>query len=232
MRNLMMGVTAALALSITVHSALVASYPTSVKTFTTKASNDVIQPAHINDLQDEVVAIEGALLNGFEHNLIPESTGDARNLGATTDLWNDIFLNGEVYERGRTTAAGEWTTPSFSAGTFTANGSMTWTVAAGDVGTYAYTLIGKTMTVVFTINTATVGGTPDTALRIAVPASQTAAKATANPVLILDNGTRAIGIASVGAGDSVISIQREDNASWTASANNNYVQGQITFEVS
>lgn len=41
-----------------------ASYPTAVKTFTTKNAGDTIQPAHINDLQDEVVAIEQGLLGG------------------------------------------------------------------------------------------------------------------------------------------------------------------------
>jgi hypothetical protein len=41
-----------------------ASYPTAVKTFTTKNTGDAIQAAHINDLQDEVSAIEGGLLGG------------------------------------------------------------------------------------------------------------------------------------------------------------------------
>lgn len=41
-----------------------ASFPTSVKTFTSRNAGDVIQPAHINDLQDEVNAVETALING------------------------------------------------------------------------------------------------------------------------------------------------------------------------
>src|SRR3990167_2607956 len=43
---------------------MAASYPGSVKTFTTRNAGDVIQPAHVNDLQDEVNAIESGLLNG------------------------------------------------------------------------------------------------------------------------------------------------------------------------
>lgn len=40
-----------------------ASFPSSVKTFTTKADNvDLYQAAHVNDLQDEVVAVEQAFL--------------------------------------------------------------------------------------------------------------------------------------------------------------------------
>lgn len=43
---------------------MAASYPTAVKSFTVKNAGDTIQPAHLNDLQDEVAAIEGGLLNG------------------------------------------------------------------------------------------------------------------------------------------------------------------------
>lgn len=42
-----------------------ASYPSSVKTFTTKNTNDVIQPSHVDDLQDEVVAVETVLNNSI-----------------------------------------------------------------------------------------------------------------------------------------------------------------------
>lgn len=41
-----------------------ASYPNSVKSFTNKASGQNIDPTHINDLQDEVNAIEAGTLNG------------------------------------------------------------------------------------------------------------------------------------------------------------------------
>lgn len=41
-----------------------ASFPTSVKTFTTRNAGDTIQPAHVNELGDEVTAIEDGLING------------------------------------------------------------------------------------------------------------------------------------------------------------------------
>lgn len=41
-----------------------AQYPTAVKSFTSKSTSDVVQAAHVNDLQDEVNAIEAGLLNG------------------------------------------------------------------------------------------------------------------------------------------------------------------------
>jgi hypothetical protein len=44
-----------------------ASYPTNVKTFTTRNSGDAIQPSHVNDLQDEVTAIETDLLKTWSN---------------------------------------------------------------------------------------------------------------------------------------------------------------------
>jgi len=41
-----------------------ASYPGAVKSFTTRNAGDVIQPSHMNDVQDEVNAIESGLLQG------------------------------------------------------------------------------------------------------------------------------------------------------------------------
>lgn len=41
-----------------------ATYPGAVKSFTTKNAGDTIQPSHVNDLQDEVNAIEDGILNG------------------------------------------------------------------------------------------------------------------------------------------------------------------------
>jgi hypothetical protein len=127
--------------------------------------------------------------------------------------------------------SGSWTTPTFSAGNFTGNGSMTWTVAAGDVSTYAYKILGKTMIVAFSLITTTVGGTPSTTLQIAIPASKVATKRMANPVLLLDNNVRATGYAEVAASGTVIQIIRTDAANFTASADQTYVFGQITFEI-
>lgn len=52
-----------------------ASYPSSVKTFTTRIAGDTIQPGHINDLQDEVNAIEDSLINGLDHVLTVSTFG-------------------------------------------------------------------------------------------------------------------------------------------------------------
>jgi hypothetical protein len=42
-----------------------ASYPGAVKSFTNKSAGDTVQPAHVDDLQDEVTAIETDLLKAW-----------------------------------------------------------------------------------------------------------------------------------------------------------------------
>ncbi len=126
---------------------------------------------------------------------------------------------------------GGWYTPTFSAGDFTANGSMTWTVASGDVTTYAYNIRGNVMTLSFTIATTTVGGSLNTQLRIAVPASKTITKRMVSMVRLNDSGTVVAAWVDAGAGDTFVSIQRLDAAAFTAATNTTYVYGQITFEI-
>ena len=64
---------------------------------------------------------------------------------------------------------GMWITPPFSSGNFTGSGSMTWTVGAGNVGTYSYKLTGTTLTVVLSLGSTSVGGVPSTGLQVAIP---------------------------------------------------------------
>jgi len=69
-----------------------ADYPTSVKTFTTKVADQVIDPAHVNDLQDEVNAIETGLLNGLAHDLNP-LTDSSRSLGSSALQWKNGYFS-------------------------------------------------------------------------------------------------------------------------------------------
>jgi hypothetical protein len=138
---------------------------------------------------------------------------------------------GDNVVSGTTVTANPWLTPTFSAGDFTANGAMAWTVEAGDVATYAWRQDGKTMTVLITLTTTTVGGTLNSQLLVRIPGSRVAAKRTANPCFLLDNNIRASGYLEVAAGGTNIIVQRVDGANYTASTNQTAVFGQITFEV-
>lgn len=80
-----------------------ASYPTAPKTFTTKNAGDTIQPAHVNDLQDEVNAIEDGLLNAKAP--LNSSNSTVANLSVT----GKSTMAGAVQMDGNCTIAGTLT---------------------------------------------------------------------------------------------------------------------------
>ena len=70
-----------------------ASYPTSAKSFTTRSSGQTIGAAHMNDVQDEINAMETALLSsGLAHHLLfVDATYDIGASGSTRP--RDLFLS-------------------------------------------------------------------------------------------------------------------------------------------
>ncbi|MEM4360394.1 MAG: discoidin domain-containing protein [Candidatus Bilamarchaeaceae archaeon] len=68
-----------------------ASYPNSVKFFTTKVTGQTIEAAHVNEPQDEITAIEQGLLQGLQHDLIPDAS-DTRSVGTPTRQWLQAVL--------------------------------------------------------------------------------------------------------------------------------------------
>lgn len=126
---------------------------------------------------------------------------------------------------------GAYIAVSYSASNFTASGSMTWTVDSADQATYAYMLTQRMLTIVFVIRSSSVGGTPSTQLKIAIPGGFSPARETHNPVAILDNTTRMAGNASIGAGATAININKIDYSNWSTTTNSTDVQGEIVVEV-
>jgi hypothetical protein len=134
-------------------------------------------------------------------------------------------------ERGRLTKIGEWLSPAFNAGDFTASAGA-WTVIAGNVGTYAYTLVGKTMTIAWDINNTNV--TAASALRLAIPATNTAAKTMYGSHRAGDAGAATVmAVCRVVATAGYVEMFANGAAgNWTITAGNNTsTQGQITFEI-
>lgn len=72
---------------------MAASYPSSVKSFTTKVdgAGNTISASHVNDLQAEVTAMEGGLINGVAHTIRP-TTDNTYDSGDSTHSWRDLFL--------------------------------------------------------------------------------------------------------------------------------------------
>lgn len=132
---------------------------------------------------------------------------------------------------------GAWITPTFAAGDYTGNASMTWTLAAGDRLEGRYKLNGTTLSYQWVIVTSTVGGTPNTTLQIG-NAAWGGFTVSANTQITgvhsyNDNGgTEAIGRAFVLSGGTVIGIQKLGLGNWTAATDTTTTQGKADFSVS
>jgi hypothetical protein len=126
-------------------------------------------------------------------------------------------------------------TPAYASGNFTGNGSMTWTVDAGDVTSYRYLLRGRLLTVMWQLDTTSVGGTLNTTLQIAIPGGFTAVSTYFVGLdYASDNGTTAVAAqCQVSSGDTIIKLFRNVAASgnWAAATNTTTIYGQLTFEV-
>jgi hypothetical protein len=147
---------------------------------------------------------------------------------STTENFSAI---GTFTERGRTKPMGEWTTVAFSAGNFTANGSMTWTVASGDVTTFQYRIVGKSLLITFYLTGGTVGGSVNNELRIAIPGGFTVNQSVVVPVRALNNGVYGVTLCLAAAGATVLTFYPNIAAAgnWTAGTVN--MQGQIEVEI-
>jgi hypothetical protein len=153
-----------------------------------------------------------------------EASLTAREVVATTG----------VVERGRAVPMGDWTDIPYSAANFTTNSASVWTVDAGDVLTYRYTLVGQTLVLLFefgptSLNVATQG------LRIALPAGVVAAKQTRTLSQMYNAGT--VGAATIVAAPAVGYVTCSwygtnfTGTNWLASTNNTFVQGQIVIPI-
>mgnify|MGYP006273603725 CR=1 FL=1 len=79
---------------------MTASYPATVKTFTSKVDLvDTVFAAHVNDLQDEVNALEASIGAG-----IKTSSGWVGSLDTTTTTWSTLRARIDNIEYGITTA--------------------------------------------------------------------------------------------------------------------------------
>lgn len=88
-----------------------ASFPNAVKTFAVRSGGQTIAAAHVNDLQDEVNAIEAALITGPTPPAMSALIGTAlATFGTYTPTWtatgsNPAIVNGNI--RGRYTQFGK-----------------------------------------------------------------------------------------------------------------------------
>jgi len=118
-----------------------------------------------------------------------------------------------------------YTNRSYSSGNYTASGSMTWTVDSGDVLLDRYVRVGPMTYFSFYVYASSVGGTPDTVLKIALPGS--GGYETYGLFWYSDNGTAGIGL--VRSNGTQMELSKLDGSNWTASTNNTAVRGLLTY---
>ena len=123
-----------------------------------------------------------------------------------------------------------WTDVTFNAGNFTASGSMTWTVASGDVSYYRWVEIGKTMFVCVAVFTTTVGGTPSTALKVAVPNGRTAQAAT-GLAIGLNNSAVFTGFWQTNGSTIDFYVDATGTTNWAAATNTTAIRAMCSFEI-
>jgi hypothetical protein len=129
---------------------------------------------------------------------------------------------------------GGWITPTFNAADYTASGSMTWTVDAGDVGSCAYYLKGRSLSVTFVLQTTSVGGTPSNLLLRVIPGGFTCSDNASAALIVHNNSVWSMASMNVGTGAStLIGFGTDPSATvnWTASTNTTYVYGSMTIPV-
>jgi len=146
--------------------------------------------------------------------------------GTTGTILDNAFFNSV-----RDYVGGAWTTPAFNAANYTGSGSMTWTLTSGDVQLNKYVVIGKTVHWHLVLTTTTVGGTPSTGLRVALPAGLSLVGASRGVYWYLDNATEGFG-GYVMVGSYVEFFKSNSGANWTASTNNTAIYASLTFEIS
>ena len=123
-----------------------------------------------------------------------------------------------------------WTTPTFSAGDYTSD-TGAWTVASGNVVTFRYIVVGKMMTVLLTIESSTITGTPGV-LHIKIPGGYTSTKSVWNLATDYNGSAYETCVIRVLSSATLIDVYRYPNfAAWGATAGSHILRGEITFEV-
>jgi hypothetical protein len=129
----------------------------------------------------------------------------------------------------------EWTDVAYNSGNFTASGSMTWTVASGDVILYRYKMLSSdTMLLQWRIIQSSVGGTPDTNLMLAIPNSRTASGDGQSCLCYVKNAASvSVGLVYVVVTEGAIRIYKDLTAvsNYSASTDTTDTLGEIFLKV-
>lgn len=118
------------------------------------------------------------------------------------------------------TNLGQWTAIPYVAGDFTASGSMTWTVDAGDLLTFEKSILGKTLTLNLAINSSSVGGVASTNLIVKLPTGAVSSSVTRAVGFAYDKTAYVQVFASTAVNGTTVTLTKLDGTNWTATSTN------------
>jgi hypothetical protein len=132
-----------------------------------------------------------------------------------------------------------WTQVPYDAANFSGSGKMTWHVPESGVTGYRYKMLGTdTMVIIVALEVGTVGGVPDTELRLKIPDGRRSAGDVLNTMVYYDDWSRrgyrqqTVGtIACTSVGQDYLQLRKIDNGKWTLSNGKTYIFGQIILDV-
>jgi len=140
-----------------------------------------------------------------------------------------VTNTGQLKERARTVALGEWIDIPYAAGNYT---PAAWVVAAGDQLTLSYTLIGRTCILNFRLETMSVT-TAQTELALTLPAAITAVGQNPFvPIAGMSAGAALTAPCAYVAGAQLrFRMNRTATTSWPVQTDTLYLLGSIAFEI-
>lgn len=127
-----------------------------------------------------------------------------------------------------------WATPTYAGGDYTTNGAGGWTVDSGDIVSFRYMEIGKTMYMNVVLTTTTVTAATGSQLKIKIPNSRTAASLYSGPFNGLNNAVAfSGGVWQTGTADAQLYLYVDPTlgTSWTAAANATQLRVNAVFEI-
>jgi hypothetical protein len=149
------------------------------------------------------------------------------------DTHSTIHATGEIFERERTTAMGDWIVPPYLSTNFTASAG-TWAVSGTALGAFQFMLSGSTMTVAWYIESSTLATAAAATLFLRIPSNAVATRQFFGTCAYDDNGTLGTGVVQVRptSGGTRIELYKDvrGTATWSVSAALTVV-GQVSFEV-
>lgn len=164
--------------------------------------------------------------NSSAANRIITATGDAIT-GLTVLQYDGVTARWRVIKASNT----DWTAVPYNSGDYTGSGSLTWTVASGDVTDYSYKIIdGNTVILNIRIENTSISGTGNI-LYVALPAAIQPLNSLAGPALAFDNGTGAPAFFSMDVGTGQVQFVRVDLANWAAATDATSVYAVISYEI-